>query len=71
MNTYNFLPEISNLVFLQQLLKNYGFYGNNGTGSYIHFLKFVMKLIWFFSSYKLWSIEQPITNVFKQYEFKW
>jgi CUG-BP- and ETR3-like factor len=31
MNTYNFLPEISNLVFLQQLLKNYGFYGNNGT----------------------------------------
>ncbi|CAF3870745.1 unnamed protein product [Rotaria sp. Silwood2] len=31
MNTYNFLPEISNLVFLQQLLKNYGFLNNNGT----------------------------------------
>ncbi len=35
MNTYNFLPEISNLVFLQQLLKTYGFYGNNGTGNQI------------------------------------
>jgi CUG-BP- and ETR3-like factor len=31
MNTYNFLPEISNLVFLQQLLKSYGFLANNGT----------------------------------------
>nr|BAK03068.1 predicted protein [Hordeum vulgare subsp. vulgare] len=31
MNTYNFLPEIGNLVFLQQLFKNYGFLGNNGT----------------------------------------
>ncbi|CAF0756169.1 unnamed protein product [Rotaria sp. Silwood1] len=31
LNTYNFLPEISNLVFLQQLLKNYGFLNNNGT----------------------------------------
>ena len=32
MNTYNFLPEIGNLVFLQQLFKSYGFLGNNGTG---------------------------------------
>ncbi|CAF1424011.1 unnamed protein product [Adineta steineri] len=31
MNTYNFLPEIGNLVFLQQLFKSYGFLGNNGT----------------------------------------
>ncbi|CAF2249706.1 unnamed protein product [Rotaria magnacalcarata] len=31
MNNYNFLPEISNLVFLQQLLKNYGFLNTNGT----------------------------------------
>jgi CUG-BP- and ETR3-like factor len=31
MNTYNFIPEIGNLVYLQQLLKNYGFLGNNGT----------------------------------------
>ncbi|CAF1595755.1 unnamed protein product [Rotaria magnacalcarata] len=30
MNTYNFLPELGNLVFLQELLKNYGFIGNNG-----------------------------------------
>jgi len=29
MNTYNFIPELSNLVFLQQLLKNHGFIGNN------------------------------------------
>jgi hypothetical protein len=31
MNTYNFLPEIGNLVFLQQLFKSYGFLGNNGS----------------------------------------
>jgi CUG-BP- and ETR3-like factor len=31
LNTYNFIPELGNLVFLQQLLKNYGFIGNNGT----------------------------------------
>ncbi|CAF0931465.1 unnamed protein product [Rotaria sordida] len=30
MNTYNFLPELGNLVFLQELLKNYGFINNNG-----------------------------------------
>ncbi|CAF3390638.1 unnamed protein product [Rotaria sp. Silwood1] len=30
MNAYNFLPELGNLVFLQELLKNYGFIGNNG-----------------------------------------
>ncbi|CAF0938004.1 unnamed protein product [Didymodactylos carnosus] len=31
MNTYNFIPDIGNLVFLQQLLKQYGFLGNNGS----------------------------------------
>jgi CUG-BP- and ETR3-like factor len=30
LNTYNFIPELGNLVFLQQLLKNYGFMGTNG-----------------------------------------
>ncbi|CAF1397918.1 unnamed protein product, partial [Adineta ricciae] len=29
MNAYNFMPELNNLVFLQQLLKNYGLIGNN------------------------------------------
>ena len=43
MNTYNFLPEISNLVFLQQLLKSYGFLSNNGTCNCICF--FVRKFI--------------------------
>jgi len=43
MNTYNFLPEISNLVFLQQLLKNYGFYGNNGTGKVFFLSKFLLQ----------------------------
>jgi hypothetical protein len=43
MNTYNFLPEISNLVFLQQLLKNYGFYGNNGTGMFLFSIKYETK----------------------------
>jgi len=28
-HTYNFIPELGNLVFLQQLLKNYGFVNNN------------------------------------------
>ncbi|CAF1047053.1 unnamed protein product, partial [Didymodactylos carnosus] len=31
MNTYNLIPEIGNLVFLQQLLKQYGFLANNGS----------------------------------------
>jgi hypothetical protein len=29
---FNFIPELGNLVFLQQLLKNYGFINNNGNG---------------------------------------
>ena len=32
MNSYNYMPEIGNLVFLQQLLKTYGFLSNNGNG---------------------------------------